>query len=212
MRAKFLLMLLLALLPCVGLFFVGITRADDAVTAISDEDVILRDTVYRFFQTENSFKEGDLIVRSQVEDLQDYLRRTRGPIPAANPILLKRLVRDNSLLSRYYYRQGGADVLRSAAKSLHGYRQLEACCASKLGKEHLQRAIKKSDPMEIVQFVTKQDAEKSTETPSDTVVAEPNAPSYLDLRIYTVEDFLDAILAEGRNSKSLPSPLSNDHS
>ena len=172
-------------------------RAQESATAQpeetqSEEEKLLRATAFRYFSADEDYRRGNLIVRSQVDELQAYLRRTRGPIKAANPIFLKRVLQDNSLLGRYFYRQGGAEVLRLTAEQLGGYGKLEALSATREGKLAIQSAIETASPQELIELA--QSAEKpSAAGDTESGDSKKTIPTFLDLRIYTLEEYFEAV-------------------
>ena len=83
-------------------------NVDQASAAVKS----MRETVFRFFEGDRRYQRGDLIVQSQVAELQDYLRKTRGPIRATHPKLRKQVLSDNACLARAFYRLGGRELLQ----------------------------------------------------------------------------------------------------
>jgi|GEM_PF-3806630 len=102
-------------------------------------------TIVRFFESQSHYYPGDLIVRSQVAELQDYLRKTRGAGPWTNFQLRRRVLVDHACLARIFYGLGGDRLLREAAQKLGGYGPLDRLCQSKSGREILVAAVRQSN-------------------------------------------------------------------
>ena len=68
-------------------------------------------TVYRYFESSKSYHKGDLITRSQLAEMQSYLRKTNGHSPATHPRLLNRALADEARLVRYFYLEKNSEIL-----------------------------------------------------------------------------------------------------
>ena len=169
---------------------IGVTYAEDIEPVSSTNNKELFDIALRYFQYSESFEPGDLIVRSQVADLQSYLRKTRGPCRATDAKLLKRILPDNAPFSRFFYLHSGEKVLRNAASRLGGYRQLVSACNDKQGLIVIKEAIRTGNPEPLVSFVESR-ADQNSGASSDPKQVNPN--SFLDSRIYTVAEFVEAV-------------------
>ncbi len=152
-------------------------------------------TVIRFFEGQSQFSPGDLIVRSQVTDLQVYLRKTHRASPATMSPLCRRVLPDRACLARVFYGLGGDQLLREAARNLGGYAPLDRLCRSKAGREILTPAARQDDIEMLLDSVRKH------ERPPNPVRGSPGEtdkrPTIQRLsRIYTVEDLLKAMHTE----------------
>ena len=165
-------------------------RAEDVAIEEGQKDQKLADSIRRYFRSSGSHEAGDLIVRSQVEELQNYLRKTRGPIPASNARILKRVLPDSSQLARLFYRQSGAYVLRTAASRLGGYHVLDRLCNTREGLTKIRLAIGSGKSEDLNAIAS------AEESPDGTVGLGASDPvdgaAHRYSKIYTVEDFLQA--------------------
>jgi len=150
-------------------------------------------TVLRFFAGITSYQEGDLIVRSDVAELQDYLRKTHHHSAATHPALLKRVLPDHSQLARLFYTSQGGQVLRIAAKKLGGYADLDRFTRTAIGRGQLREAISSSNADILVEMLAKKSIEQQIEQATD--VHSKNAPPR-NQRIYTVKQFLRAVQSQ----------------
>lgn len=172
-------------------------KSSDAATAnvaekTSDAE-ILAATTRQFFGALEGFTPGDLLVASQVEDLQAYLRRTFGPCRLTSPRVVRSAVPDRAPLSRLFHGPNGKSVLREASRQLAGYAQIDALCRSLGGRGIIVRAIAEGDPNAIVQGANRladaAEAKRGGRSP-DTVepVARPRRI------VYTVDEMLHTYL------------------
>ncbi len=114
---------------------------------------VLYATVKRFFEGRGSFSLDDLVVRSEVEELQAYFRRTRGHTRLSNPRLRKNVIPDNNLLARTFSSSEGQVFLRKVAQSLGGYERLNHLCISPMGRKILTEMVVSSDDHALVQYI-----------------------------------------------------------
>ena len=145
----------------------------------------LEETVRRFFAEISSYHQGDLIVQSQVEDLQDYLRKTHRRSRATQPVLLKRVLPDRSQLARFFYTAQGGSVLRSAAEKLGTYAGLDHLSRTSTGRHQISEAIHSGRADQLVEILTEKNP------PADRTAGghSKNVP-LPKRRIYTVQQFL----------------------
>ena len=158
-------------------------------------------TVLRFFAGMTSYEEGDLIVQSQVEELQDYLRKTRGRSRATQPVLLKRVLADHSPLARLFYTPEGGPVLRSAAEKLGTYAGLDRLSRTSTGRRQLNEAIHDGNADRLVKILA--EGNQSTHRTADD---HPEHVPRLKRRIYTVKQFLLAVQPQRVSSSATVAP------
>jgi len=159
----------------------------ESAGGISPESAELKMTIQRFFAGESGYQNGDLITRSQVEELQKYLRRTRRRGPALHPTLLGRILPDNRRLVNLFYARSSGEVLRVAAEKLGGYAALEALTRSTASYTQLVEAVDSESVDSVVKLA--ESAQKA-----DTAKAE-GKKKRRKKAIYTADDFFSAVLA-----------------
>jgi len=177
----FALVLLGVLSPRLGL-------AESEVEASSKPSAIEM-TIRRFFSGQSEYQDGDLITRSQVEEFQLYLRRTRQRGPASHPLILKRLLPDNSRLCKVFYLKNGGKVLRIASQKLGGYAGIEALVKSTASYTQLVDAVRSGAADSVVQLVEAAGMGKKLDT---TKIVENRKRR--KKTIYTVDDFIKAVI------------------
>jgi len=160
----------------------------------------LAQTIHRYFAGDSSYQEGHLICRSQVEELQQYLRRTHGNIPAIHRRLLNRVLADEAPLTKLFYTKQGEAVLCAAANKLAGYAELEAAARVEAGRKQIKAAIESNQSDALVEFVKQEFPVKSRPNPSQQgqqagQQAGQQRTRTEVTRIYTLEQFIEAALA-----------------
>ncbi|MEQ8838894.1 MAG: hypothetical protein RID07_18960, partial [Lacipirellulaceae bacterium] len=100
----------------------------------------LAEAVGRFMASNSDLHPDDLIVHSDVLELQEYLVRTHREGPLTSPRVLHHVLEDRSALSRLYHRRGG-DALRTAAEALGSYEPLNQLARKGDGRKVLRDAI-----------------------------------------------------------------------
>ena len=165
---------------------------------------LLAQTIRRHFLSSEGYVSGDLITRSEAQSLQEYLRKTRGPIPAAHPRLLKKLLPDIDQLVRLFHGKGGSRVLRSAAEQLGGYQELLSLSRSPEGKRLLREAIRNGQPHEVVEHVAQLRAAAQDE--SRTAGQEDRPARTSVIRVFTVEEFIQIATEAESTQTSATSP------
>ena len=118
----------------------------------------LAETVYRFMAASGGIQPDDLIVQSDVQELQDFLRVTRHGRPLSSPLLARRILADRSPLSRLYHRQGG-HALRAAAEALGSFAPLDQLASSGAGRKALQIAIDSGSVVELLRMIEDLDSQ-----------------------------------------------------
>ena len=172
-----------------------------AVAAGPEVDANLVETIRLFFTLDPEFRPGDLITRTQVEELQTYLRKTRREGPATEISLLARSLPESTPLVRFFYQDDGSELLRQAAKQLGGYEPIYKLCHMPQERLLVRKAILKSDLSALLAVV----ADTTNDSPH---LSEKGGPSSLSLptndldhgksttrlhRIFTVEELIDAL-------------------
>jgi hypothetical protein len=148
-------------------------------------------TVIRHFQSQEQYHVGDLIVRSQVAEIQDYMRKTRGISPSTNSRLCKRVVADQDPLARAFNSADNDRLLREAAIQLGGYGPLDQLCQLKSGRQILATAMRQSNLEMLLEYV-----HENGLSPETAQTSSANAEEKQDHernKIYTVEDLLKAM-------------------
>ncbi len=161
----------------------------------------LAETIERHFASMSDVREGGLICRSQVEEVQQYLRKTQGNIPASHRLLLNRVLADGAPLTKFFHAEHGEAVLCVAASKLAGYAELEAIARTAAGRNQIRAAIQSDQSDALVEFVKEELAAKSSQQGQ-----QPGQPASktAGARIYTVEQFIEAALATPSSGKQAP--------
>lgn len=100
----------------------------------------LAEAVARFMASNADLQPNDLLVHSDLLELQQYLIQTNREGPLTSPRVLNRVLEDRSALSRLYHRRGG-DALRTAAEALGSYEPLNRLARAGSGQKILRDAI-----------------------------------------------------------------------
>ena len=177
-----------------SLVFLSLTAAPpvSGTQSSADQDPKLAGTIYRYFSSISDYQEGNLICRSQVEELQRYLRRTQGSIPASHRRLLNRVLADEAPLSQFFYGENGEAVLCDAAVELAGYEELEVAARTTAGRKLIKAAIRSNESDALVQYLKQEIASKKSQQSQQAGQQEAKTSR---ARIYTVEQFIEAALA-----------------
>jgi len=161
----------------------------ESVGEESSNPSALEKTIRRFFTGQSGYHADDLITRSQVEELQEYLRKTWRRAPASHPLILHRLLPDENRLCKVFYLKNGGKVLREASLKLGGYVGLEALVRTTAKYAHLVKAVRSGSADAVVELVESSDMGKNAET----VRAEEKRERRKKM-IYTVDDFISAVI------------------
>ena len=181
-------------------------QADSRSPDTSSDQPSLEMTVRRYFAEMAGYEEGDLIASSQVAELQQYLRKTRGHSPASHARMLHRVLPDASRLTRLFYAKRGASVLRDAAEKLQGYAALDRLSRTNAGYALLIKAIGTDSADQLVELLAvKSDVRPIAAASGNRQENIPRPTSH----IYTVDEFLAAALAP---SDGAPSATRQPHS
>lgn len=161
-----------------------------------EQDQQLAGTIRRYFAGMAGYHEGNLICQSQVEELQRYLRRTQGNIPAVQMLLLKRVLSDEAPLVRFFYTENGETVLGTVASKLAGYTELEAAARTAEGRIQIKKAITANQPDVLLEFLRQEFTvnRRSNSSGSQATKGQLETKS-ADHRIYTLDQFIEAALA-----------------
>ncbi|NOY43598.1 MAG: hypothetical protein GXP26_17395 [Planctomycetes bacterium] len=158
----------------------------------AEETKILKETVRRYFASIGGYHEGDLITRSQVEDLQLYLRRTRGHSAATHARILRRILPDDSRLVRLFYQKNGAELLRQAAVKNGGYEVFDRLSRSTAKYSQLVEATDRGS-IEKLNRLTDEESQQQLAAREEK---SGKNKGYVRLsRIYTIEEYLAAIIS-----------------
>lgn len=160
--------------------------------SLADRTDSISRSVVRYFQSQQHHLSGDLIVRSQVAEIQAYLRKTRGASPATNPKLRKRVLADQNYLARIFYGSQGGRLLREAAIQLGGYGPLDQLCQLQSGRQVLTAAIRQQNLKMLVEYTQKHEPSPESTRASSVDVEKKQQTRKLG-NIYTVEDLLKAL-------------------
>lgn len=169
----------------VRLFFCGfllssvsLVRAEEQNHSDAVEAQLLAATAHRYFASNSEYRVGDLIVQSQVEEFQSYLRKTKGKSKATHGSLKKRAIPDHDPLAKLFYNEGHKELLRALAESFDGYSELHRLSKMTGGSKKLDAALNEGDWDAIVELLAKQ-----KDSPSRKRVS----------KIFTVKDFIKAV-------------------
>jgi len=160
---------------------------------ISKELAIIKESSRRYFASMGGYIEGDLIAKSQIEELRDYLRITRGNSVAMHPKLLGRVSSDQARLVRLFYKESGAETLRAAAEKSNGYEVFDRMCHQTKRFAELADAVERGAIETLIQMAAQESQKKSQaeQEKKDAPKRRTKPP-----RIYTLEDYLDAVAVE----------------
>ncbi len=186
------------------LLFAWASAVSVAVSADESEalaDQCLRETIERYFHSIQDYQQGDLICQSQVEELQLYLLRTHGRVPATHPRLLHRVLPDEAPLIKSFYLNGGANVLREAAERLHGYRALQALAHTVSGRTQISAAIS-SENLDLLVNAAKQNFSREQDSSFPEQDERQVHPAVN--HIFTLEQFIEASLTPDNAENSSP--------
>lgn len=185
------------------LFLAIITPAEQsfAENAPSSQLQVIATTARYYLESGRNYQKGDLITESQIDELQQYLRRSFGNSPATHRGLLNRAVKDNAPLSRYFHREHGSQVLRRASEKLGGYAALEVLSLDRQGRQILQKALTTGTETELI---AKIESFQQIRSEKPNGIPE-NGPPHQMKAIYTLEDFLEAASSK-TNEKNTPLP------
>jgi len=151
------------------------------------EPSVLEKTIRRHFAGQSGYHVGDLITRSQVAELQVYLRRTRCHGPACHPFMLQRVLPDTCRIVKLFYSKNRGNVLRKAAQKLGGYAVIEALTRSPANYTQLVKAADSASVDAIVQLAETTGFGRGYET------ANSEGPKKRRKKvIYTAAEFLNA--------------------
>jgi|GEM_PF-2889026 len=151
----------------------------------------LEATVNGYLAGDANYRAGDLITRSQIEELQLYLRRTQGSSLATHMRWRSRMLADRAPLVQIFY-AGGEPLLRKAAAKLGGYAKLDQLARSVKGRKILQQAVKNQSLEELEQALAAEEVKRAAKEPKEGK-KRLTKPSNL---IYTSQEFLAALRAE----------------
>jgi len=156
----------------------------------SSQPSALEMTIRRFFEGQGNYQAGDLITRSQVEELQGYLRKTGRRSPASHPVILRRFLPDRNRLCKVFYLKNGGKVLRAASLELGGYAEIEALARKTASYTQLVKAVRSGQADTVVELVKSSVTGKDDET-----LKTEEKRKRLNRTIYTVDDFIKVVIA-----------------
>jgi len=175
-----------------ALVWLGLCPAGSLNAALRAElQEVLGPTVDRYLSSSPSYRSGDLITRSHVEELQGYLRKTQGHSAATHGKWRQRMLADNASLVKIFY-SGGEEVLREAATKLGSYAELDRLARSGTGRDQLREAVKLKSSELLVRQIMAERAERAAKASEEKV--QKVAASSIKARIYTADEFLAAVL------------------
>ncbi|QEG35620.1 hypothetical protein Pr1d_29220 [Bythopirellula goksoeyrii] len=180
-------------LCCLFLFFTANRALAEKVPNPAQNQIIAK-TARLYLESSGTYVPGDLITESQIEELQDYLRRSFGNSPATHRGLSNRALKDDAPLSRYFFREQANQVLRKAAEKLGGYGQLEVLSLNRQGRQVLQEAIATQSEAGIISRI---------DTSPQNMGSEASGNPHQLKAIYTLEDFLEAAFPKSGEENSL---------
>ena len=154
----------------------------------SSEPSVQEMTIRRYFEGQSGYHAGNLITRSQVAELQVYLRRTRNRGSASHPLILQRFLPDSCRLAKLFYKKNGGNVLREAAQKLGGYAGIEALTRSPDSYSQLVEAAASGLVDTVVQL-----AELAGFGQTNIKAVSAGKKKRRRRTIYTVDEFLSAV-------------------
>jgi len=168
----------------------GAYSAESAESAGADSAKAsnLEMTIRRFFSSQSDYEAGDLITRSQVMELQGYLRKTRRRGAASHPLILQRVLPDDCRFTKLFYSKNARDVLRAAAQKLGGYEDLKALTKSTDKYTQLVQTVNVGSVDAVVKLA--ESASKGRTTATKNGADKQRRSKRI---IYTVEEFLNAV-------------------
>ncbi len=156
----------------------------------------LKAKVERYCSTIAGYEQGDLLTKSQWEDLQAYLLRTEGSSLATHHKWRWRMLKDTAPLAKKF-RAGGAPVLRQVAAKLGGYEELDHLSRRAAGRKQIQAAVEANSPDELLQSMLTE-RKKKTALPE----SKQRQRATLNKRIYTTADFIAVLRPRKSEGKS----------
>ena len=151
----------------------------------------LKSTIDRYLLASPNYRDGDLLTRSRMEELQDYLRRTKGNSLVTHSRWRQKMLPDRAPLAKLFF-SGGSKVLRAASDQLGSYAELDLLSRSKSGRKRLEDAIRANEPKELARFLLA-NREKSVAGATNESEKHPSVPA--TARIYTIADLLAGLAA-----------------
>ena len=156
-----------------------------------------RQIVALYLTSGEGYAPGDIITRSQIEELQSYLRKSRQKNTITHPILLERSLPDNAPLSRIFHSSPeAANALRSAAAELGGFGKLDAFSLRQGGRETLLKASQAGDSQAVVELVARES--EKIDGPASRLLRRRD--------IYTAEDLIIVAFPQPKAPKVADSP------
>ncbi len=146
-----------------------------------------RTGVRRLLSRVEGLDQGDLLSRSQVEDLRSYLRRTRRDANVVDRQLTLRFLPDSNYLVRLFNRGQNARTLRRAATELGGYERVLALSKTSYGQDVLAEGLRRGRIEGIVQA-----AEELSER-SGVAESDEAADQRRDRWLFTVNELIQEI-------------------
>jgi hypothetical protein len=152
----------------------------------------LAETFELYLSSSSDYQKGDLLWRSQLEEFQEYLKRTGRCSEATHSKWLRRTLQDRSPLVLFFH-TGGRHVLRRAAKKMGGYAEMDLFSHTGQGKKIIQRAIETGSEAELVDALRAQRAE----------AVQRGIAQQRPLPIYSAQDFLQSLTPRTESAQRL---------
>ena len=165
-------------------------RGEKTLEAPPVDLVRLEATIKRHFAATTGYQEGDLITRSQIEEVQTYLRKSLGHSVATHPRLLIRFLADEARLARIFYWKDGAEMLRTTVANGHSYEILDKLTFKKKSYDQFTRVVELQNLDELKQMI---DEELKHQAALEVERQDRPKRRYKPPRIYTVEGYLEYI-------------------
>ncbi len=173
----------------------GETRPEDAVA----DNVVFNETVRRHFASQRGYHEGDLITRSQIEELQGYLRSAFGHSAATHPRALRRILADDSRLASLFYKKNRGEILRALAAQNKGYEVFDRISRTTAGYARLTEAVDHAE-VGVLNQLADEESQKTLSAKSGN--SETPVRRSKPTPIYTVEEYLAAFQSVVKKGKS----------
>lgn len=147
----------------------------------------LKAIVHRYFHADPNYHDGDLLTRSQLAEMQLYLRRVRGNTLASHRKWRDLMLPDNAPLISIY-RGDDQGTLREAAIKAGSYAELDRLARTLAGREKIQAALKQKSADQLLALIEEARAgQHAEESSASTADRRPR-------RIYSADDFIASVV------------------
>ena len=145
-------------------------------------------TLDLYLSSSPRYQDGDLISVSHLKEFQLYLRRTKGHSIATHPRWHQRMLPDQDALVHAFY-NGGADVLRKAAKATKGYDAIHQITRLPMGRKTIKSIAREKSVQRVLDAVAEYSVKQVTTEKPDTSSRRTTTVGFL----YTAAEFVAAV-------------------